>query len=54
MNAANLTPSPMIIATAASRAKSLGISDSFMSTKSKLPTLRPIVKNPKRRIAAPV
>ena len=52
-NAASFTPRPITIATAASKTRSSGISDSLMSTKSKLPTLKPIVKNPKRRITAP-
>ncbi len=52
-NAASFTPSPIIIATAASKTTSSGISDSLMSAKSKLPMLKPITKNPKRRTTAP-
>ena len=42
-----------MIATAAGNRISGGIAASLMSAKSKLPTLRPIANNPKRRITAP-
>ena len=49
MNAASLTPNPRIIATADITIISSGISDSTISTKSKLPMLNPIAKNPNNK-----
>ena len=52
-NAASLTPNPRIIATADTTRMSGSISASLISTKSKLPTLRPIAKKPSNRTTAP-
>ena len=43
----------MIIAIAANKTTSSGNSDYLISAKSKLPTLIPIVKNPKSKMTAP-
>ena len=53
MNTASLTPSPIEIAIAESIRMSFGISDSWISAKSKLPIVRPIIKNPNNKTTAP-